>query len=223
MEVEHFEVTQTTMNQVRILAAGAGSEMILFDQRDAKRILCDFGAQREIANGSGSVDPASEDHHVESFRAQAVHRFTSRRGRDGGLRVGALQVSIIGMMRLDLLRGEFAIARLGAADRVPEWARSVDFVSITRTSDELSIVCESSRVPERVRAERGWRVLKIEGPLEFSMVGVLASIAGPLAGAGISIFAISTFDTDYVLVGAEKLAAAITALQAAGHQVQVGE
>jgi hypothetical protein len=127
------------------------------------------------------------------------------------------------MMRLDLLRGEFAIARLSAADRVPEWAQSADFVSITRTSDELSIVCESSRVPHGVRAERGWRVLKIEGPLEFSMVGVLASIAGPLAGAGISIFAISTFDTDYVLVGAEKLAAAITALQAAGHQVQVGE
>ena len=126
-------------------------------------------------------------------------------------------------MRLSILRGELAIARLGPADRVPEWAQSADFLSITRTADELSIVCESSRVPEEIRAERGRRALKIEGPLEFSLVGVIASIAGPLASAGISIFAMSTFDTDYVLVSAAELSAAIAVLKSAGHDVRVGE
>ncbi len=162
--------------------------MILLDQRDAERMICDFRAQREIARGSRAVDPTAEDQDIDSLRTQAVDRFASRGRRDGGLRVGALQISIIGMMRLDLLPGDFAIARLGAAERVPEWAQSADFFSITRTRDELSIVCESSRAPEEVRAERGWRALKIEGPLDFLLVGVLASIAEPLARAGIPIF-----------------------------------
>jgi uncharacterized protein len=119
-------------------------------------------------------------------------------------------------MRIDVLPGEFAIARLEPGVAMPSWA-SGELVSITITPEELSIVCESSRVPESLRADRGWRTFKIVGPLDFSMVGVLASIAEPLARAGVSIFAISTFDTDYFLVKSEKIEAAIEALRAAGH------
>jgi uncharacterized protein len=126
-------------------------------------------------------------------------------------------------MRLEVLRGEFAIVRLDASAAVPPWVEPGAFSSITRTREELSIVCESSRVPAGVHidndAERGWRCMKVEGPLDFSLTGVLASLAEPLARAGIPIFAISTFDTDYVLVKAAALDGAIVALESAGHTV----
>lgn len=131
-------------------------------------------------------------------------------------------------MRLDLLGGEFAIVRLDASARVPSWipagcinaaAESAMFLSITRTREELSIVCESPQVPADIAAERGWRCIKVDGPLNFSMVGVLASLAEPLARAGIPIFAISTFDTDYILVRSTQIDAAIAALESAGHAV----
>jgi hypothetical protein len=112
-------------------------------------------------------------------------------------------------MRLELLKPEFAIARLEATAPVPEWARG-EFVSITRTADELSIVCEG----------RGFRCLKIEGPLDFSLVGVLASIADTLARTAVPIFAISTFDTDYILIGDAHLDRAMAALERDGHVVR---
>jgi len=121
-------------------------------------------------------------------------------------------------MTLELLRGEFAIARLNASGAIPTWAAG-EFVSITRTVDELSIVCEASRVPGGVQAESGWRALRVAGKLDFSLTGVLASIADPLASARVSIFAISTFDTDYVLLRGAQLVAGIEALQGAGHEV----
>jgi uncharacterized protein len=135
-------------------------------------------------------------------------------------------------MRLEVLRGEFAIVRLDANAALPAWIESkvgihapAEFLSITRTREEVSIVCESSRVPAEAHvdngAECGWRCLKVEGPLEFSLTGVLASLADPLARAGIPIFAISTFDTDYLLVKAGALDAAITALDSVGHVVHV--
>ena len=89
---------------------------------------------------------------------------------------------------------------------------------MTRSADELSIVCEDRRVPEGVRAERDWVALKLEGPFPFSMTGVLASFLQPLTAAKISIFAISTFDTDYVLVKRVDLERAKKKLAAAGHQ-----
>lgn len=91
--------------------------------------------------------------------------------------------------------------------------------SITRTADELSVVCAEATVPQRVQAERGWRALRVEGPLEFSLTGVLASLAVPLAEAGISIFAISTFNTDWLLVQSVRLGEAVEALRDAGHEV----
>lgn len=100
---------------------------------------------------------------------------------------------------------------------MPDWALGAGFFSATRTSDELSVVCDEGRVPADVRVERAWVGLKLEGPFPFAMTGVLASFLQPLAEAGISIFAVSTFDTDYVLVKREKLERAIAVLSTAGH------
>ena len=93
------------------------------------------------------------------------------------------------------------------------------FLSITRTEDELSVVCPEEAVPEDEHSEGGWRVLRLEGPFEFSEVGVLASVVGPLAEADVSVFAVSTYDTDYVLVKAKQLEAAVSALRARGHEI----
>jgi len=101
--------------------------------------------------------------------------------------------------------------------RVTDWAIGNGFCCITRSLDEFSLVCEQSRIPADAPSERGWVALKLEGPFPFSMTGVLASFLDPLATAGIPIFAVSTFDTDYVLVKHEHLAKAIQALASAGH------
>ena len=115
--------------------------------------------------------------------------------------------------------GRYAVCRLEPHAQIPDWARGPLFVSITRTPDELSIVCEEAAVPPGHRIEAGYAMLMIEGPLAPEMVGVLASLITPLAEAGVSIIAISTFDTDYVLVRAARLEAAIGAIRAAGHSV----
>ena len=117
-----------------------------------------------------------------------------------------------------VLPGAYAIARLDADAVVPGWAtRAQGFVSITRADDELSIVCRSDAVQDDVRADGDWRTIKIDGPFAFDQIGVLVSLAAPLAGAGVAIFVVSTFDTDYILVKAHQLAQAIAALQSAGH------
>ena len=122
-------------------------------------------------------------------------------------------------LRLAALPDPLAVCRLPADDAFPPWLPTHGFVSVTRTAHELSIVCAQDAVPAGVRRESGWRALAVEGPLDFGLTGVLASIATPLAGAGISIFAISTFDTDYVLVKAERVDDANEALRRAGHHV----
>jgi hypothetical protein len=120
---------------------------------------------------------------------------------------------------LCLLAGRFAICRLPADDAVPAWAAGGPFSSITRTSDELSIVCAEGLAPAGSPGEGGWRVFQVAGPLDFSLTGILAAIASPLAKAGVSIFAVSTFLTDYILVKEENLASAVEALRTAGHSV----
>jgi uncharacterized protein len=109
-----------------------------------------------------------------------------------------------------------------AADAsIPVWVAGSEFYSATRTPDELSIVCPENRVDRshaEMTVEAGWMAFKLEGPVPFSMTGVLASFLQPLAEAQIPIFAISTFDTDYVLVKEENLKAALAALCAAGHE-----
>ncbi len=93
------------------------------------------------------------------------------------------------------------------------------FFSVTRTSDELSVVTELSFVPVGVQSQAGWRVLKVHGPFVLSEIGVLASLAAPLAEAKISLFAVSTFETDYLLLASQALPAAIAALERAGHSI----
>jgi hypothetical protein len=124
-------------------------------------------------------------------------------------------------MLLTVIEARLAVCRLEAAGRVSAWLdRAGDFVSITRTSDELSIVCDMDVVPRGVPMEGPWRAFKVEGPLVMTLIGVVAGLANPLADAAISIFAISTYDTDYVLVHEPDLDAAIEALVGAGHTVQ---
>lgn len=120
-------------------------------------------------------------------------------------------------LRLSVLEGTFAIVRLPAGAQIPSWATAGPFFSVTRTADELSIVAEESRVPADLRLHGGWRVLQVHGPFELTEVGVLASLAAPLAEANVSLFVLSTFDTDYLLVSTESLAGAIAALKNAGH------
>ncbi len=122
--------------------------------------------------------------------------------------------------KLTVLPETFAVCRLASDAAIPDWALYDGLpVSITRTADELSIICPESRVPGDVQAERGWRCFKILGPLPFSMTGVLASLVAPLADAGISIFAFSTYDTDYVMVKEEMLSLARDVLAADGHEI----
>jgi hypothetical protein len=119
-----------------------------------------------------------------------------------------------------VLPGSFALMRLPADAPVPPWAAHGDFFSITRTADELSIVCRARQVPSGIAAETGWRALKVAGPFSLSEIGVLSALAAPLAEAQVSLFAISTFDTDYLLVSEKQLPAAIAALKGAGHRVE---
>jgi hypothetical protein len=120
---------------------------------------------------------------------------------------------------LAVLPDTLAICRLPKDASLPDWALTGAFVSITRTNDELSIVCNQVRVPEDVLCERGWRGLKVEGLLDFSLTGILAALTAPLAEAEISIFPVSTFDTDYLLVKEADLHKAIDAFSAAGHLI----
>jgi uncharacterized protein len=127
--------------------------------------------------------------------------------------------------RLRVLDGELAIARLEAGQSLPAWAAApgdAGLHAVVHTRSELSIVCAGARVPDGVRAERGWRALAVEGPLDLGLTGVLAALLAPLADAGVAIFAVSTYDTDYVLVRAERLTEAVAALRAAGHAVAGG-
>ena len=122
-------------------------------------------------------------------------------------------------LELSLLLERYAISRLGADSRIPAWATQGPFFSVTRTGDELSIVTEVSLVPVGVQSQAGWRALKVHGPLILSEIGVLASLAAPLAEAKISLFAVSTFETDYLLVASKSLPATIAALERAGHTI----
>jgi len=120
-------------------------------------------------------------------------------------------------LQLSLLPETYAIVGLSPLADLPNWATQGQFFSITRTPEELSIVVEQSRVPQGIQSQGGWRVIQVHGPFVLSEVGVLASLAGPLAAARISLFVVSTFDTDYLLVSSENLDAAVSVLERAGH------
>jgi uncharacterized protein len=123
-------------------------------------------------------------------------------------------------LELSVVPEQFIIARLASNAPLPPWATQGRFFSITRTPDELSIVCAVERVPKSFGDDIRWRAFKVRGPMALSEVGVLASLATPLADARMCIFVVSTFETDYVLVNSEQLPDAITALQKAGHRIE---
>lgn len=122
-------------------------------------------------------------------------------------------------MRLRSLPRNLTILRLDGDAAIPPWARDAPLVSITRRAGELSIVAPEDAVPEGIAGEPGWRALEVEGPLDLSMTGVLAALAKALAEAGLPIFAVSTHDTDLILVRQGDLENAAAALRKAGHEV----
>lgn len=123
---------------------------------------------------------------------------------------------------LDLLPDALAVVRLDAGSALPGWLPDRAFSAIIRTTDELSIVCDAALPPEGLRVERPFRAFRVRGPLPFDVVGVLAALAAPLAAEGLPIFALATFDTDYLLVRAEHLDRALATLARAGHRVAAG-
>ena len=125
-------------------------------------------------------------------------------------------------LHLSLAPARMSVCQLAPAAAVPAWASGgTGFISVTRTREELSIVCPEALVPAGLKQESGWRILQVEGPLDFALTGILAALLAPLARAGVSIFALSTFNTDYVLVQEPKLPVALAALRAAGHTVRM--
>ncbi|NGX57270.1 MAG: hypothetical protein K940chlam3_00158 [Chlamydiae bacterium] len=111
---------------------------------------------------------------------------------------------------LTLMPGDYSICRLEPSSEIP--IMQDGFISVTKTEDELSVICHVGNEPSGAKCELNWNLLKVAGPLDFSLVGILAQISAVLADAGISIFAISTFDTDYILVKKENLDCATQAL-----------
>jgi uncharacterized protein len=125
------------------------------------------------------------------------------------------------LLTLTVLPGRYAISKLDAKSEIPLWVREGQFLSVTRTATELSIVCEEDRVPPGVPCVAGWRVLRCEGPLDWALTGIVASLAEPLANAGVAIFPIATHDTDYLLIREPQLNDAVQALTRYGHAIRV--
>jgi hypothetical protein len=122
-------------------------------------------------------------------------------------------------LTLRQLPGTYAVCRLPPGEAVPPSALHGRFVSITRTADELSVICDEAIVLDDVTAERGFCLLGVQGPLDFNLVGVIAGLTQPLAAATISVFAIATYDTDYLLVRQRDLTRAVEALRQAGYTI----
>jgi hypothetical protein len=121
-------------------------------------------------------------------------------------------------LRFSRIPGSFAICRLAPQAAVPDWALRGTFFSVTSSADELSIVCPGGQVPPEIQHENDWACLRLEGPFPFSETGILASFVQPLSERAIPIFAVSTFDTDYVLVKTAWVKNAVEALKGAGHK-----
>ena len=122
-------------------------------------------------------------------------------------------------LNLSLLPHKYAVCQLHPDKHIPYWALLGDFVSLTRTHEELSIVCQQDNVPDDIEAERGWRCLQVQGAFDFSAAGVHASLAIPLAEADISVLAIATYATDYLLIKEQNVERALQVLEQAGHYI----
>ncbi len=123
-------------------------------------------------------------------------------------------------LRLSLFTHKYAVCQFHPDKHIPYWALLGDFVSLTRTHEELSIVCQQDNVPGDIEAERGWRCVQVHGAFDFSVAGVHASLAIPLAEADISVLAIATYATDYLLLKEENVERALQVLEQAGHFIE---
>ncbi len=123
-------------------------------------------------------------------------------------------------LSLALLPQKYAICQFHPDKHIPYWALLGNFVSLTRTHEELSIVCQQDNVPNDINAERGWRCVQVQGAFDFTVSGVQASLAIPLAEADISVLAIATYATDYLLVKEENVERALRVLEQAGHSIK---
>ncbi|HWR42259.1 ACT domain-containing protein [Sporomusa sp.] len=126
-------------------------------------------------------------------------------------------------LTFEVLADSLGVCKLDSNQTIPEWAYQGKFFSITKTPDELSIVCSEMVIPGDVQCEIGWRALKIAGILDFGLIGILSVVATALAKAGLSIFAISTYNTDYILVKSKDLERALHTLSSEGHEIIMGE
>jgi uncharacterized protein len=115
-------------------------------------------------------------------------------------------------LSLSVLEPKMAICQFNSEAKIPEWTQNNIFLSITKTIDELSIVCPQRLVPNDIKSEKDWKAIKVDGIIDFSLTGVIASLSKPLADKDISIFTISTFNTDYLLVKSDKLIEALELL-----------
>jgi hypothetical protein len=122
-------------------------------------------------------------------------------------------------LSLKILPDRMAVCRLEPTAALPDWFDEIGFYSITRTQEELTLVCREVLVAPGTTCESGWRCFGVEGTLDFSEIGIIFTLSQPLAKSGIAVFVISTFDTDYFLVKEKDLAKAIDALAASGHQI----
>lgn len=123
-------------------------------------------------------------------------------------------------LTLSILPETLVICQMDKDARIPDWLLASTFYSITKTAEELSVVCPQTNVPEGIKKDEGWRCLKVEGPLDFSAAGILASLTMPLAKEGISVFAMSTYNTDYLLVKERHLEKAVQILAQNEHRIQ---
>jgi len=121
--------------------------------------------------------------------------------------------------RLIILRGVFTVVQIPPRSQIPKWVRGDGLFAIVNTPDEVSIVCEEQYVPKGVKFETGWKSLMVQGPLDFSLIGILADLSSVLAKAEISIFTLSTYNTDYILLKKNQLDEAVKALKQAGYEI----
>lgn len=123
------------------------------------------------------------------------------------------------ILTMKLVEGTYGVSRLEQGSAIPAWASQGGFFSIVKTEDELSIVCDVAVIPAGVTCEQPWKILKVQGPLDFALVGILSKISQVLADIAVSIFAISTYDTDYILMKEQDLQKAVTALESANYEI----
>lgn len=123
------------------------------------------------------------------------------------------------ILTMKLIKETFGVCRFENNDTIPTWAFEGEFFSITKTDDELSVVCGEKYIPMDVKCERDWRALKVLGPLDFSLVGILSKISTVLANESVSIFAISTYDTDYILVKSKDIEKAVSSLEKENYEI----